>query len=192
MPTPDISTATADIEYSQFSAWANRRRNCPFLAADAATAAARYSEMQSATTGKPADRATALTALAQENDQASKPQRGRPPIKMENPVAAFMPFLTWERPSWFDDILRGSIASSVGNHKGRLNARVSDVCAALHLKVISAEAIKRPDMPERSAQSIAQAARLAARGVFHYIFQNPQVRAQLVEEYELECILAHR
>ncbi|HAQ27755.1 MAG TPA: hypothetical protein DCQ80_17605 [Pseudomonas sp.] len=103
-----------------------------------------------------------------------------------------MPLLHWERPSWFDDIVRGSIASSVGARKGQLNVRVSDVCAALHLKVISVAAIKRPDMPDRSAQSIAQAARHAARGIFHYIFRHPQAHARLIEEYELECALAYR
>jgi len=181
MPSPasiptDLPTGYYIPRHSQLDLWASKRRACPHLAADAAMAAARWQEMQTTVT----------------DDQVSKSRRGRPPVTLENPASPFVPLLHWERPSWFDDIVRGSIASSVGARKGQLNVRVSDVCAALHLKVISVAAIKRPDMPDRSAQSIAQAARHAARGIFHYIFQHPQAQARLIEEYELECALAYR
>lgn len=180
MPARDsVSTYSQTSHYiprnSQFDLWAAKRRACPHLAADAAMAAARWQEMQTTVT----------------DDQVSKSRRGRPPVALENPVSSFVPLLHWERQSWFDDIVRGSIASSVGESKGQLNIRVSEVCAALHLKVISVAAIKRPNMSDRTAQSIAQATRHAARGIFHYLFRHPQVQARLVEEYEQERALAY-
>lgn len=157
--------------------WITKRRACPNLAADAAKCAGRWYKMQN----------TATDGANQHGDQVSKSRRGRPPVTLENPVFTFMPILHRERPGWFDDIVYGSIASSAGTHRAQLNVRISDVCAALHLKVIAAASIRRPYMSDRSAQSIAQATRNAAKGIAHYLYRHPQVHAHLCKEYEQEC-----
>lgn len=188
---PDTATATADAlgsgyipRYAQYELWASERRNCPHLADDAATAAARWLKMQSesaAPAAEPAD---------QSKPAETKTRRGRPALSTENPIVSLMPLLSLDNPSWFDDILRGSIASSAGTHKGQLNVRVSDVKAALYLGRISVAAVKRPDMEDRTARSIAQAARHAAHGIDLYLNRHPYIRARLVEEAKLEHELA--
>tara|TARA_R100000541_G_scaffold11732_1_gene19888 strand:- start:5706 stop:6032 length:327 start_codon:yes stop_codon:yes gene_type:complete len=103
-----------------------------------------------------------------------------------------MPTLALDRPGWLDDVLQGSIGSSVGAHKGQLNVRASDVAAALHLRNISVAAIKRPDMEDRTAQSVAQATRHAARGIDHYLSRRPHIKAGLIKAIQLERALAYQ
>ena len=191
MPAPasiPATTAPAQVEgklgpnyiprNTQYELWAKKRRACPHLSADAAKAEARWLEMQNA-------------HLSNLTDQPAQARRGRPALRMENPIVELMPTLSLDRPGWLDDVLRGSIASSVGAHKGQLNVRTSDVVAALHLRIITVRAIKRPDMGDRTAQSIAKAARHAARGIDHYLHRHPHIKAGLVETIELERALTY-
>lgn len=166
--------STSDTASTQFNRWAAKRRADPNLPFDAATAAARWLEIQS-------------IELA-EQPLTAKNRRGRPAQRTENPIATHMILIALDQPAWLDDIIHGSIASSVGTTKGQLNVRSSEVTAALYLKAISVEAVKRPDMPDRSARSIAQAARHAARGIDHYLNNQPQ----LLEVLKLERTLAYR
>lgn len=178
--------------YAQFARWAAQRRNCPHLASDALRASSRAGSLRSS---KSDNFRTAVGAAGQDNRsqcQALGKPRGRPAVITVNPVAQLMPFLGWNRPYWFDDILYGSIASSVGAHKGQLNVRVSDVYAALFLSEISTAAIRRHGMSERSVQSIAKAARHVASGIWHYLHRHPVLRDRVKNEVQTELALQPR
>lgn len=165
--------ADTSAESARFASWAAERRKCPNLIAQAEMVAARWEELQRREQ-HPCSRETPTT------------RRGRPASQYENRVTWVME-LTWiDDPNWLDDLLRGSIASSVGAHNGKLNVRISDVRAALRLKMISAAKVKRPDMSERTARSIAQAARHAASGIACYLDRRPEIKERLLAELALE------
>lgn len=106
-------------------------------------------------------------------------------------MAHLMPLLHWESPGWLDDIVTGSIATSASSSKGRLNVRSSAVYAALFLDVVTAAAVKRGEMSERTSQAVAQSARHAVRGIDHYLAMNPEVHSQFQKLYEMEKAQAY-
>lgn len=150
-----------------FRDWADRRRSDPRLTEDAAMAS-RCSQW--VTEQKPTEKKPAGS------------RRGRPELSTINPVVSVMPFLSFDRPQWVDDIVYGSVATGAGVSRGRLNIRPGCVLAALHLEVVSAGAIKTVDMSVRSAQTIAKAARHAAHGIAFYLDRHPTIRARLALE----------
>lgn len=160
----DLSTSN-----SQYKRWAAQRRACPHLLSDATRATKSISRRQHDTP------ATSETA---------GPRRGRPVLRTENPLVNFIPLISLDRPRWFDDIVCGSIATSAGASRGRLNVRPEQVIAALHLRTISVAALGQQENSSRGLQAVAQAARHCLRGVEHYLHRRPQVRARLEAEID--------
>lgn len=162
--TGDLSTSN-----SQYKRWAARRRTCPHLTTDAATAANSMHRIPNA---------------APKHSEPTGPRRGRPALRTENPLVNLIPLLSLERPQWFDDLVYGSIATSVSTSQGRLNVRPGQVIAALHLRTISMAALGQQENSSRGLQAVAQAARHCLRGVEHYLHRHPQVRARLEAEID--------
>lgn len=160
----DLSTSN-----SQYKRWAARRRTCPHLLTDAATAASSMSRMPNDAPSLP---------------EPVGPRRGRPALRTENPLVNLIPLLSLDRPRWFDDIVYGSIATSASTSQGRLNVRPGQVIAALHLRTISVAALGQQENSSRGLQAVAQAARHCLRGVEHYLHRHPQVRARLEAEID--------
>lgn len=160
----DLSTSN-----SQYKRWAAQRRACPHLLTDAAQAANSMSRA-------PND--------APKLPEPTGPRRGRPSLRTENPLVNLIPLLSLDRPRWFEDIVYGSIASSVSSSQGRLNVRRGQVIAALHLRTLSVAALGQQENSSRGLQAVAQAARHCLRGVEHYLHRHPQVRARLEAEID--------
>ncbi|POA61141.1 hypothetical protein C1885_06005 [Pseudomonas sp. GW531-R1] len=152
---------------SCFSSWANRRRADPKLVEDA-------------------ERAFRCSQKTGEQDseerQVTVSRRGRPELNTTNPVASVISLLSLNRPQWVDDIVYGSVATAGGTSKGKLNVKPGCVLAALHLKDVSAGAIRTADMSLRTAQAIAKAARHAAHGIDFYLVRHPAIRTRLALE----------
>lgn len=157
---------------SDYQRWADQRRSDPLLIEDAKKVSRRI--QQRASEWQP------------EEQPPAQSRRGRPKLNTPNPAARFMPLLSFNRPQWVDDIVYGAVATAAGTHKGRLNVRPGYVLAALHMGNVSAEGVKTQDMPTRTAQVIAQAARHAAHGIASHLDRHPKIKHRLESELEFE------
>ncbi|MCJ2370412.1 hypothetical protein [Pseudomonas sp. RGM 3321] len=166
--------------YLDYKQWTNKRRNDPTLFFDACKAA-------QWTPPEPEGEPEAVSREAASKEHATaKPQRGRPKKSTTNPVAHHIRLLSFERPRWLDGIIYGSTVTAAGVSAGKLNVRPCSVIAAMHLKIISTAAIKTPMISERTAQTVAKAARHAIHGVACYLDRHPASKAKLDLELSYE------
>lgn len=167
-------------EYLDYKRWANKRRNDPALFFDACKAT-QWTPSEPLGEREAVSGGAATKKLAKAN-----PQRGRPKKNTTNPVAHHMSLLSFERPRWLDGIIYGSTVTAAGVSAGKLNVRPGSVIAAMHLKIISTAAIKTPMISERTAQTVAKAARHAIHGVACYLDRHPATKAKLDLELSYE------
>lgn len=126
-----------------------------------------------------------------------KATRGRPALVTENRIIHFIPFLVGTlsthkgdstgRYGWFDDIVTGSIATTVGRSNGTLNVSPSKVLAAMYGPTISTATMTSEIVSERAASRIAKAARHAIHGVDSYLTRHPDVTATLIADIDAEA-----
>ncbi|MFL1391489.1 hypothetical protein ACI77F_28010 [Pseudomonas tritici] len=167
-----------DYSYSaaSFNRWAKKRRSDPLLIKDA--------EKVARWTPPIIEKQTEEQPRGGKNN--ANLRRGRPKLSTPNPVASYMHLLSYDRPHWVDSIVYGSIATAAGSSNGKLNVMPKSVIGALHLETISTGAVKTADMPLRTAQTIAKAARHAAHGIDNYVERHPEFKERLALELATE------
>lgn len=146
--------------------WAARRRNCPHLPRDAAQAS----------------KAAAQSSIRPPEHAPSRSTRGRPAHRTDNTLARLLIHLAPDQWRQVDDIICGSIATTTGTNKGRLNVRPRQVRAMLQAPTISTELLRRRGVPERTARAIAQATRHSISGLEHYLTNRPDLLDYLEAE----------
>ena len=161
------------IAPASYKCWAEQRRSDPLLIADAKMVRERLVKPISTLEMKQ-QRPRGLT------------NRGRPPLNTLNPVATLMPHVGLTRPKWLDDIVYGSVITSAGTSKGKMNVRPGVVFSALYSSSFSVEALRREGQPERTIMRIAKAARHVAHGVIEYLKRNPELHMRLKREIDME------
>ncbi|NQD53865.1 hypothetical protein HP546_00605 [Pseudomonas sp. CM25] len=161
---------------AQYQAWAAERRADESLSEDQQKAA---NGLASETQGQPPENPS----------DEPKRGRGRPKSTFVNPVSAYMHLLAVPEPlPWVDDIVTGSINTSAGVTKGKINVKARAVIGALFLSEITADACKNNEYALRTAQRIAKAARHAAHGIASYVERHPGIKAEIVAEVGAEAL----
>ncbi|WP_426212893.1 hypothetical protein [Pseudomonas sp. TWR2-1-1] len=162
---------------SSYQRWSTLRRADPLLIEDA----------QKANHWRQSPSPTPIIKLQKE--QPTGPRRGRPALNTPNPVATLMFVIGIKRPQWLDDIVYGSVTTSAGTSKGKLNVRPGAVLSALYSNFFSVEALGREGQPERTTMLIAKVARHAAHGIIEYLQRHPELHSRLKREADLEAEL---
>lgn len=119
-------------------------------------------------------------------------KRGRPKANTHNPIAAYMPLLHMNGCSWVDDIVFGSVLTSVGSSGGKANCSIATVYACLYLEHFSTDTVKGPGDSKSKAERVVKAARHAAHGIHSYLLRHPKLFASLQAEAGIEREFAYK
>lgn len=123
---------------------------------------------------------------------STTPKKGRPKTITHNPIADYMPLLHMNGCSWVDDIVFGSVLTSVGSSNGKANCSIATVYACLYLEHLSTVTVKGQGDSKRKAEYVVKAARHAAHGIYSYLIRHPKLFASLQAEADIERQLMYK
>lgn len=116
---------------------------------------------------------------------------GRKPVSTLNPIAHIAAELTYNKPAWLADIVFGSCLTSAKQSQNVCNVSMNEVLGALHLKVLTVQAVIATGVAKRKAERIIKAARHAAHGIYCYLLRRPALLSFYEDAYTTESNLAY-
>lgn len=137
--------------------------------------------------------ALALNLTAPIEEVAPKNPRGagRRPTSTLNPIAHIAAELTFDKPAWLADIVFGSCLTAAKQSQNVCNVSMNEVVGALHLKVLTVQAVIATGVAKRKAERIIKAARHAAHGIHCYLMRRPELLSSYEDAYTTESKLAY-
>lgn len=135
--------------------------------------------------------ASNLTSAIEDVAPKNPKGAGRKPVSTLNPIAHIAAELTFNKPAWLADIVFGSCLTSAKQSQNVCNVSMNEVLGALHLKVLTVQAVTATGVAKRKAERIIKAARHAAHGIHCYLLRHPEIWQRYEDEHKIESKLAY-